>query len=177
MKLLKIACLASVLILPTAALRAGEMAHEHPAAPKGSAELERLKSLAGTWEGKTPMAKEKDAMTTIQYKVTGGGSAVEETIMPGTPMEMTTVYYDEAGKLQLTHYCSLGNHPSMKLMKTEPTKLEFSLVDGSAPAQSMHMHALTLTTPDKDHLVADWTLYDKGAKKDVSSFALTRKKT
>ncbi len=64
----------------------------------------------------------------------------------------------------------------MKLMKADPTKPEFSLVDGSAPAAAMHMHALTLTTPDKDHLVADWTLFDKGAQKDTHNFTLTRKK-
>ncbi len=173
MKTLKIISLASALLIP-ALVGAGDM-HDHPMqAPKGSAELERLKALAGTWEGKTPMAK--DQMTTITYKVTGGGSAVEETIMPGTPMEMTTVFYDQDGKVQLTHYCSLGNHPSMKLEKSEPTKLEFGFVEGSAPVASMHMHALTLSTPDKDHLVADWTLFDKGAKKDIHSFSMTRKK-
>ncbi len=178
-KSLKIACLASALLIPAIALRAaeaakpsGEMKHEHPMAPKGSAELERLKGLAGTWEGKSPMGP-----ATIQYKVTGGGSTVEETIMPGTPGEMTTVFYDQDGKVQLTHYCALGNHPSMKLTKSEANKMEFDMVDGSAPAASMHMHALTLSTPDKDHLIADWTLFDKGAKKDVSTFTLTRKKT
>ncbi len=171
-KTLTAVCLASMLVTP--ALRAGEMNHEHPAAPKGSAELERLKGLAGTWEGKTE--KNKEGMTVVTYAITGGGSAVEEKIMPGTPMEMTTVYYDEGGKLAMTHYCSLGNHPSMKLMKSEPAKLEFSLVDGTVPAQSMHMHQLAISTPDADHLTADWTLFDKGAKKDVHSFALTRKK-
>jgi hypothetical protein len=165
-------CLASALLFPALSLSAGEKAHAHPAAAKGSAELERIKTLAGTWEGKTPMGP-----AVIQYKVTGGGSAVAETIMPGTPHEMTTIYYDHGGKLQLTHYCSLGNHPSMKLDKADADKLEFSLVEGSVtPGEAMHMHALTLTTPDKDHLVADWTVFDKGAKKDVHSFNLTRKK-
>lgn len=185
MNTLKLACLAAALLLPTLNPRAAEaakdakaapsaegMKHDHAAPPKSSAELERLKSLAGTWEGKSPMGP-----ATFQYKVTAGGSAVEETIMPGTPHEMTTIYYDEGGKLQLTHYCSLGNHPSMKLIKSEPAKLEFTLVDGTAPAANMHMHALTLSTPDKDHLNADWTVFDKGSKKDVHSFSLTRKKT
>lgn len=168
--------LATLAILSLAAsLRAGDMNHEHMAPPKGSAELERLKSLAGTWEGMTE--KVKDKPTVVTYAVTGGGSAVEEKIMPGTPMEMTTVYYDEGGKVRLTHYCALGNHPSMKLDKSDANKLEFSLVDGSiaSPAE-MHMHALALTMADKDHLVADWTLFDKGAKKDVKTFNLTRKK-
>ncbi len=44
-----------------------------------------------------------------------------------------------------------------------------------SPAE-MDMHALALSMPDKDHLVADWTLFDKGAKKDVKTFNLTRKK-
>ncbi|HKP94704.1 MAG TPA: hypothetical protein VJ385_03005 [Fibrobacteria bacterium] len=174
MRILKSVCLAAAFLAPSLALRAGDT-HDHAMqAPKGSAELERLKTLAGTWEGPGPMGKDKP--TTVQYKVTGGGSAVEETIMPGTPMEMTTMYYDQEGKVQLTHYCSLGNHPSMKLTKSEPAKLEFSLVEGSAPAASMHMHALTLTTADKDHLVADWILFDKGAKKDAHTFTLARKK-
>lgn len=64
----------------------------------------------------------------------------------------------------------------MKLMKSEPTKMEFSLVDGSvASADEMHMHALSLTMPDKDHLVQAWALYNKGKQQDIDTFNLTRK--
>lgn len=144
---------------------------------KGSAALERVKLLAGTWEGKDPMSKD-GAMMTVEYRVTANGSAVEERLHAGTPTEMVTMYYDHGGTLQLTHYCTLGNHPGMKLKASDPTKLDFGFVDGSvAKADEMHMHALVLTTPDKDHLMEEWTLYQGGKpEKDKHVMSLTRKK-
>ena len=172
----KTLCLIAAMTVPGIGLMAAEMSHDHPMAPKSSEALEHMKTLAGSWEGPNPMAKDGSKLQ-AEYRVTGGGSAVEERLMAGTPMEMVTMYYDQGGSMQLTHYCSLGNHPSMKLMKSEPAKMEFSLVDGTvASADEMHMHALTPTMPDKDHLVQAWTLYEKGKQKDIHTFNLTRKK-
>lgn len=86
------------------------------------------------------------------------------------------MYYDEGGKVQLSHYCSPGNHPTVKMTKSEPAKLPFA-VSGTVEGQAMHMHELILATPDKDHPTADWLVFDKGAKGPTHSFAFTRKKT
>src|SRR4051812_2387272 len=114
---------------------------------------------------------------TVEYRVTGGGAAVEEKMDGGTPHEMVTMYYDEAGAPALTHYCSLGNRPAMKMKASTGDKLEFDYVEGSVPSvNDPHMHALTLTTTDKTHLNQDWHFFEGGKEKAVHSFALTKKK-
>jgi hypothetical protein len=174
MNTMKAFFVAGALSLAAGLAFAGDMHDHDAAAKKGSEALEKLKSLAGTWEGDGgPMGKIE-----AEYRVTGGGSTVEERLAAGTPHEMVTMYYDQAGTAQLTHYCTLGNRPAMKLKNATADKLDFDLVDGSvASANEPHMHALTLSTPDKTHLVADWHMYEGGKEKAVHSFKLTRKKT
>src|SRR5437762_1108277 len=79
----------------------------HDMAPyKGSAEFEQLKKLAGKWEGKDPHDKTGKAKIVVDYKVTSGGSALIETLGPGTPMEMVSIYSEaKPGKVSMTHYC------------------------------------------------------------------------
>ncbi len=83
-----------------------------PAAPT-NAGLEKMKKLAGTW-----LAADKDGKPTDQVasiiKVTAGGSAVHETLFPGQPQEMVSVYTVDGPDLIMTHYCVLGNQPRMK---------------------------------------------------------------
>src|SRR5437588_6289190 len=80
----------------------------------GSPEFERMKTLLGTWKGKTDMGQGPIDIT-IQYRLLAGGTVLEEKVFAGTPNEMTTMYYDNGGKLALTHYCMLGNRPGMVL--------------------------------------------------------------
>ena len=49
------------------------------------------------------------------FKLTGGGSAVQETIFPGAAHEMVSVYHADGKDVVMTHYCALGNQPKMKL--------------------------------------------------------------
>src|SRR5271156_1678238 len=88
--------------------------HDMPSV-KTSAQLDRMKELVGTWKGTSPDMDE--GTIEVRYHLSSGGTAVVETISPGSPHEMTTVYYDEGGKLTMTHYCMLGNHPIMHLTK------------------------------------------------------------
>src|SRR3989338_5074087 len=84
-----------------------------------SAELARIKSLAGRWTGVTSMFGKPDQRVYVEYEVTSGGSAVLERIFPGTPEEMISVYYDDnKGKLAMTHYCILRNRPTLKLVRS-----------------------------------------------------------
>ena len=48
-------------------------------------------------------------------RTTGGGSAVTETLFPGTAHEMMSVYHMDGDDLVLTHYCAGGNQPRMML--------------------------------------------------------------
>ena len=92
-------------------------AGEPPKAKKGSVELERMKTLVGTWEGKADMGQGPIDMT-VKYRLLAGGSVLEERVFEGTPHEMITMYYDQDGKLALTHYCVMGNRPGMLSLRS-----------------------------------------------------------
>jgi len=61
--------------------------------------LERLKALAGDWVAAEDgeMAKKGDLVS--RYAVAASGSAVVETVFPGTPHEMVTVYHADGPDL------------------------------------------------------------------------------
>lgn len=108
-----------------------------------------LKKLAGDWRGPAMMKGMPQAHSV--FRITGGGSAVQETIFGGTPMEMLSVYHMDKGNLVMTHYCMLGNQPHVKLntRKSTATELVFDFVGGTNlnPRRDNHMHSMTLTLP------------------------------
>ena len=143
----------------------------------GSAEFEKLKTLAGTWQGTTDMGKGPMPIT-VQYRVVSGGSAIEERLFADTPAEMITIYHDQDGKLALTHYCTLCNRPAMSLTKSGANSLTFDLSKdcGIDTAKEKHMHSLALTFDAADHITHDWTLYDGGKAQEPHAFKLERVK-
>jgi hypothetical protein len=149
-----------------------------PAQPYvGSAEFEKLKTLAGSWQGTTDMGQGPMAFT-VQYRVTSGGSAVEERLFADTPKEMLTIYHDKGGKLALTHYCALCNRPAMSLTKAGENSLAFELTKDSDidVEKEMHMHNLVLTFNDADHITHEWTVYNGGKAEPCHGFKLERVK-
>jgi len=144
----------------------------------GSKEFEKIKTLAGKWKGTAPMG-ENDIPVAVEYKVTGNGSTVVETLWPGTPQEMVSVYYDRDGRLSMTHYCALGNRPQMTLKKSSAENkvhLDYVSSQGINPRKDIHMHSLSITFVDQDHIQADWTSYAEGKSTGSHSFALARSK-
>ena len=164
--------------------------------------FEKLKQLAGEWVEVAEPGGEKEAkgekagkeakeekgekeakmeagQLTAIYKVTSAGSAVMETLFPGTPHEMVTMYHLDGPDLMLTHYCAAGNQPRMKLEKSDdPSKLVFKFSGGTNmdPTKDAHMHDLTITFIDNDHFRSEWTSYDDGKKSGVHTFEMKRKK-
>src|SRR5580765_8355890 len=59
--------------------------------PPTNAGLEKMKKLAGTWLLADKDGKPTDQVASI-IKVTAGGSVVHETLFPGQPHEMVSVY-------------------------------------------------------------------------------------
>jgi hypothetical protein len=82
-------------LLATTAALADEHAMPAKALPT---ELESLKKLVGTWQGKAQMGTQEIPVT-IVYESTAGGTAVLERLFPGTPHEMTSVYTAEGDKV------------------------------------------------------------------------------
>jgi len=140
---------ATLFLAATAWLHAGE-----PNQPKtGSAELERMKTLVGTWNGKVDMGQGPVDMN-VEYRLVAGGSVLEERSAPGTPMEMVTMFYDKGGKLTATHYCILGNRPEMALKASDANSitLDFDSCCAIDPKKESHMHGITLHFDDANTL-------------------------
>jgi hypothetical protein len=76
----------------------------------------------------------------------------------------------------MTHYCMLQNQPSMKLLNAGTDKLDFILAEGSSinPEKDPHMHALTISFVDQDHIVQNWTLFEGGKETGVTRLDLSR---
>lgn len=156
--------------------------HEHPlpTAPK-NAGLDKMKSLAGTWVVADKDGKPTDEVASV-IKVTAGGSAVQETIFPGQPHEMVSLYTADGPDLVMTHYCMLGNQPRMKAVPNSVTsnKIQFEFTGGGNldPKKDKHMHAATLTIVDADHIEINGIGWENGApaKEMCGQMNLVRKK-
>ena len=142
-----------ILLTLTAGVRGDDKTGKSPAAAPHPG-LERLKKLAGTWVMADKDGKPTDQVVSV-IKVTAAGSAVHETLFPGQPQEMVSVYYRDGADLMMTHYCALGNQPRMKAdPKSPPNQIHFQFAGGSNldPAKDAHMHEGTLTFLDDDHI-------------------------
>jgi hypothetical protein len=141
-----------LLALPLAA-SADDPTGKLPPAPTNPA-LEKMKRLAGTWLAADDAGKPTDQVLSI-IKVTAGGSAVHETLFPGQPQEMVSIYTAQGPDLVMTHYCVLGNQPRLKAdPNSSANQIVFQFAGGSNldPAKDRHMHSATLTIVDDTHI-------------------------
>jgi hypothetical protein len=151
-------------------------AAEHSLVPySGSKEFERMKELAGVWEATSNMTKEGERVR-VEYRLSSGGSSMVETLFPGTPHEMVSVYFDNKGKLTMTHYCALRNQPRMKVQKADAQNLHFMFAGGTNidPKKDAYMRSLTITFADKNRIIEKWTLFKEGKEQETSVFQLSR---
>ena len=143
------------------------------AADTTTARFDKLKALAGDWT-----KIDGDGAVDASYRVTAGGTAVIETLFPGTPEEMVTVFTVDKGDLVLTHYCAEGNQPHMKALKGgDANAIEFKF-DGGGNIHSPkdgHMHEASFAFKNADHLSSTWQFYKDGKPGEKAQFNLVRK--
>lgn len=146
---------------------------------KTDARFEMLKGLVGEWvQEEAEGAKEQKGE--VHYKLTGSGSALVETLNPGDKMEMLTVYHMDGENLMLTHYCAMGNQPKMKAeAKAEGKTLTFGCdsVSNVKSHDDPHMHSLTVTFVDGDHVKHEWGLFQDGKVANTHKMSFVRKKS
>jgi hypothetical protein len=153
-------------------------AHSSPGATQAKAALEKLKSLAGDWEGKDNM----DMPAKTNFKVMVSGTTVMETLSP-TGMggeDMVTLYTVDGDSIRIVHYCPTNNQPRMRATPGagEIKELTFEFQGaGNLPDESVgHQHKLVLRFDDADHITESWTWRAKG--KDTPMVVhFTRKKS
>ena len=160
------------------ALAVGRAAAEPPAPVDGKTAFERLKTLAGTWQGQAGHGP-ADQAAIVTYRVASGGSVVEETLFPGTPHEMISMYHLVDGELVLTHYCAMANQPRMRLDRkaSTPDRLVFAFDGGTNfdPAKDTHVHSGVVEWKGES-LHTAWAVYSAGKEAGQNEFVLTRKK-
>jgi hypothetical protein len=151
----------------------------HHSAAAASAGFERFKELAGEWVAKTDKPGHGPSKMRAVFKVTSGGSAVAETMLPGTDHEMINMIHPDGDDIVLTHYCAIGNQPEMKASdKIEGKDVAFKFVrcGNMKSSTEMHMHSVTYTFVDKDTLRTKWVTYDNGKPAGEMVFEMQRKK-
>jgi hypothetical protein len=174
-------CLMSGLLVVGLAISAyGEDHKDHASAGSKNANLEKMKQLVGTWVEADKDGKPTDKVVSI-IKTSAGGSIVHETIFPGEPHEMVSVYMAEGPDVFMTHYCMLGNQPRMKANpKSAANQIKWEFAGGSNldPKKDKHMHGAVLTIIDADHISINGGGWENGgpAKEMCHEMKLVRKK-
>ena len=144
----------------------------------GKAAFEQLKDLAGTWSG--PIGSATGPKGKVKYEVISGGSVVMEVLFPGEPHEMRSMYHLDKGELVLTHYCSGGNQPHMRLSKSSSaSKLVFDFDGGTNfdPNKDSYIHNGEIRFLPDGRMEASWTSWANGKSAGSNHFfALTREK-
>jgi hypothetical protein len=163
---------AFVLVLSTAACRSTATPRVVEADPALRQPLfAAVAALEGRWQLESP-----EGPAFIEFALTAGGSAVRETMFPGTPHEMVNMYTLDGNGLAMTHYCAAGNQPHMRADALEGGRLAFRTtgVSDLKAADEHYMGAMTLVLVDADHVEQHWVSLNAADSGHMPVFALTR---
>jgi phage tail protein X len=148
--------------------------------------FDKLKTLAGNWEGPVTVAPPQPEMQDgkplhISIRVTSRGNAiVHEMQEAGTPLDPAkydhpvTMLYLDSDHLTLVHYCDAGNRPRMVARASDGRTVEFDFVDMSGGNEYGHMYHAVFTPIDANHHIEDWTYMMPGDKPVHAHFDLRR---
>jgi hypothetical protein len=173
------------LVLPLALLIITTAAFADSDAQKS---FDKLKTLAGNWEGAVVMPPDSGMSTDkaihVSLRTTSRGNAlVHEMQEAGTPLDATkydhpvTMLYLDGDRLTLVHYCDAGNRPRMAgKLSPDGRKVEFDFVDLSGGNENGHMYHAVFTFIDDNHHSEDWTYMMPGDKPMHAHMDLTRSK-
>ncbi|MGD9691714.1 MAG: hypothetical protein AB7G17_02615 [Phycisphaerales bacterium] len=138
-----------------------------------------IRSLVGRWESDDNDGDGKPEVV-CEYRTTAGGSAVVETLFPGQPEEMVTIYHLDGDSIGVTHYCMMGNQPYLKSIDGSTAKrISFECAGGPNVDRSGgdYMGSLVLEIGDDGKsLTQHWGHFTKGAKAGEMAFELHRTK-
>lgn len=145
---------------------------------RGAAEaaLERLKSLAGTWQAPLHGKQEGKVMVNT-FSVIGDGSTVVHAEWLDGKQLTTTVFYMVGTELRADHYCDFQNQPRyVAKPSADGTVVEFVLRDiTNLEAHPRHFHSTTWHFLDGTHLTQDWEIADGSKEPKFVRMDFTRK--
>jgi len=154
--------------------RVGAAVPETPAKTEGAptatrAVFERIRGLAGDWEGSVVWsgARTDSGKMNATYYATGHGTAVVENLTVDREPVMTSVYHMDGAVLRMTHYCGAGNQPRLKAERVEDggATVRFAFVDVTnlAGPNAGHVHGVELQFVDESHVVLTFEFVAGGA--------------
>jgi hypothetical protein len=139
--------------------------------------FELLKGMEGNWVG----TNQQGQSLQVTFRMTAGGSALMSEIhgmdmKKSGPENMITMFHLDGDRLVMTHYCSAGNQPRLKIASADAKSVSFEFFDGTniGPGQG-HMQRATFSQPDADHQTEEWVFLDHG-KEMKELFTLERAK-
>lgn len=134
--------------------------------------FDRMKTLAGEWEGKNNQGQ----TLRVSFRETAGGSALLSEIHGQGPENMISMIHLDGDRLLMTHYCGAGNQPRMTAtIAPDGKSVMFDFIDATnlASADAGHMNHVVFAMPDADHHTEEWTFLDHG-KEMKELFTLQR---
>jgi hypothetical protein len=173
---MKLGTAGSLLAFALLTVANGSRAEEKPTSVNVQ-RFEALKKLAGDWVKVGKDGKATDEVIS-SIRVTSAGSAVQETLFPGSDHEMVTMYHLDGDDLVLTHYCSLGNQPRLRAEPgTDVNKIVFKFVSCTnlKSKDAHHINGATLTLDGTDHFKAEWVSCKDGKPCHQVKLDLVRK--
>ena len=100
---------------------------------------------------------------------------------PHSPLahrNLGAMYHLDGKDLMLTHYCAIGNQPSMRLDRngSTPSSLKFDFAGGTNldPEVDHHIHNSKILFTENGGLQSLWTSYAQGKQAAVMKFTLFR---
>jgi hypothetical protein len=143
-----------------------------PAGSGTNPQFERLKALAGEWQGTSL----EGVRTVSTFRLVGGGSAVLHTLWSVREGESVTVYYPEGGELRADHYSRLKNRSSMvSIPSVSPGTIRFTTPEMvSVASHYLYEGALILRLIDYDHHTEFWRTMDGGKGLRLAETRFTR---
>jgi hypothetical protein len=166
------------LLVLALAVGAASSRAEEPAAPVNAQRFEALKKRAGDWVEVGKDGKPTDKLVS-SIRVISAGSAVQETLFPGSDHEMVTMYHRDGADLVLTHDCSLGNQPRLRAEPGEDINTIVFKFVGATNLKSQddhHINGATFTLDGKDHFKATWVSCKDGKPCHQVNLDLVRKR-
>lgn len=165
---------ALALALASTAIQALPRAGEEGGGARAHQAFERLKSLAGRWEGTTSSGERNS----VAYELASGGSVLLERLVEAEEGHetMLTAFHLDGNRLMLTHYCTAGNQPRMAARRIDGDGIRFEFVDATNlpdPA-SGHMHGVVYRIQDADHFTSEWTWHENGKPVQPNVMRFTR---
>ena len=128
--------------------------------------FERLKKLAGQWNGKSTKGWEERS----RVEVIAAGSVIMMRGEDAHPNEvMSTAIHLDGERLLLTHYCVARNQPRMVATEIaeDGSRIVFTFLDatGIASRDKGHMDKAVFDLTSDDHFTSQWTWYANGSER------------